>query len=73
MGIKQGAAPAEVADTISSLAQGNPGANPEEVGVALEALRELHANGVTRAGYNIRSPYGRSVTHSSSEGRWASR
>ncbi len=58
-------------DLLETLAKENPSANAMEVRGVLRILHELKAQGVEESGYKIRSPYGPSVAHSSSEGRWA--
>jgi len=53
-------------------AKRNQGVDLKQVHEALDAVGRLREQGFTGAGYNLASPYGRSVRHSANEGPWAS-
>lgn len=58
-------------DALHSIAAANPASDVGEVTAVLDTLRRLREMGLTAFGYNLRSPYGPSTTHSASEGTWA--
>lgn len=56
---------------VKSYAKANPKVDLKSVTEALETVGELRRRGIAGPKYDLASPYGRSVRHSSSEGSWA--
>lgn len=57
-------------EMAQEMAARNPNVNIDDVGDAMELIRELRRMGISGAEYNLSSPHGPTRTHSAEEGPW---